>query len=450
MDQAATTALGLADRLRRRDVSAREVMERTLAVIRERNPDLEAFVEVREEIARRLAGRADRLLARGGDLPLLLGVPTGLKDHELLAGFHVRLGSRALERVRAPFDGLTARALRAGGMLPIGKLATSELLILPFVHTDLGPPTRNPLDTTRYSGGSSGGSAAAVASGMLTVATGSDGAGSIRIPAAFCALVGLKPSRGALPARIRGIDRGEIAGVGPLARCVRDAAAVMDVLAGRPLYHAAPPEGSYLAASGDRPARMRIHVGLTTPLGPVDPEIAAAVERAAGLLEELGHRVERGGSLDGGVDDFLPIFARLMASVPLPPFTEGLLQPTTRWIRTLGRAVSWSRALGMREELERRVLAWFGGADAWVLPTTPALPPKVGQYGGLDGEGVFRAAAHLGAFTAPFNVSGQPAITLPAGFAAGGLPVGVQLVANRGEDRALLGIAAELEEALSG
>ena len=445
----APTALSLADALRNKELSAQELMAWTLATIREKNPDLQAFVEINQDRARRAAAEADRRLRAGGDLPAFLGAPTGLKDHEFLAGFHTRLGSRALKVVWTPFDGATASAVKAAGFIPIGKLATSEFLILPFVHTALGPPTRNPLDRARYAGGSSGGSASAVASAMLPVAPGSDGAGSIRIPAAFCGLVGIKPGRGTLPIRPSAADKDALTMPGPIATCVRDAAALLDVLTGRWLHVRPPAAGSFVAAADQPPRGWRVRLCLSSPLSPVDPEIAAGVHRAARALEELGHRVEPGEPIDGELEDFLPIMARVIANIPLLPFTRHLLQPTTRLMRDIGWRLPQSDAHARFLRLQQRLLAWFGDSDAWLLPTSPVFPPVVGQFAGLEGASLFSAIAPLGAFTAAFNVTGQPAITLPAGKSADGLPIGVQLVARAGLDRPLIGLAEALEEVLS-
>ncbi len=174
----------------------------------------------------------------------------------------------------------------------------------------------------------------------------------------------------------------------------------------------------------------------------------AAVRHAARTLEELGHHVEEGGLLEGTVEEFLPIMGRMVRGAPLLPFTERLLQPTTRWMREQGRGVSKTDIVRYAQALERRISTWFGDADVWVLPSSPVLPPLVGSFKGLSGEAVFRAIVPIGAFTAPFNISGQPAISLPAGRSARGLPIGVQIVGRRGSDRQLISLSAALEEAL--
>jgi amidase len=449
MNDLPTSALGVAALLRRRELSAEELCRHTLDVIDKKNSELHAFVDVASERALRAARRADRQLATSnGETPAFLGVPTGIKDHDHLAWHFTRAGSRALSWVFSPVDGYVARACRKAGFVFVGKTACSELTILPVVAPDSHPPTRNPFDTQRFAGGSSGGAAAAVAAGMLPIAPGSDGGGSIRIPAAFCGLVGIKPGRGSVPNPYRALDRAELSAIGPLAATVRDAAALLDVLAGRPQHHDTPAPASFLAACERPPAALRIRVLGRTPLANLDPEIEAALGRAARALASLGHELDQGEALEGSVDEFIPLMAKWVAKVPLLPFTETLLQPTTRWLRERGRGVATAEVTRLHHDLERRVAAWLGDADMWLTPTVPILPPMVHAYDDLDGEAVFRAAAPIGAFTAPFNISGQPAVSLPAGRSQGGVPIGIQLVARHGEERRLLSLAAALEPAL--
>jgi amidase len=445
------TALDIARALRARELSSEELLDAALAAHAEENPEIQAFVDVDPKGARAQARRADARLREGGvDVPMFLGVPTGIKDHEHVRGQRTRAGSRALEGIVSPIDGELAGRMRRGGFTLMGKLATSELTILPIIDDTLHPPTRNPRDRGRYAGGSSGGSAAAVAAGMLPIAPGSDGAGSIRIPAAFCGLVGFKPGRGVLFHEHATVDPIEISAVGPIARTVRDAAALVDVLLGYPTCIDPAPAGSYLAATERSPKRLRIKVGLVSPLTHVEPEIAAAVRRVADLCERtLGHVVDEGGPLDGSVEEFLPLMAKMVSGVPIPPFREHLLEETTRWMRATGRPFSKRDVRAQFEALARKVSDWFGDADVWILPSSPVWPPEVGKFRGLDGESVFRGVVPIGAFTAPFNVSGQPAISLPVGVSSTGLPIGVQLAGRPYFDREIVALAANVEAALA-
>jgi amidase len=438
------SALALAALVRRRELSAVEVVRRHLDVVAAQNGDLSAFVELRPERALAAAARID---ARPNGAAFL-GLPTGIKDHENVRGCYTRVGSRAFRWMYSPLDGMVARACRRAGFVLLGKLATSELTILPFIDGALHPPTRNPRSRAHYAGGSSGGSAAAVSAGMLPIAPGSDGAGSIRIPASFCGLVGIKPSRGAMPHPYAAFDRPWISSLGPLARNMRDATALMDVLSGRWRAEDLEHPGSFTRACERPPEALRIRLLRSTPLTPVDEEIDRALLEVARILESMGHTLEDGDELDGRIEDFLPLMARMVANVPLLPFSMRLLEPTTVWLRKIGAGVSNADALSCKGALEKRVLGWFGDADAWLMPTVPIPPPEVSSFEGLDGEGVFRKAAAFGAFTAAFNVSGQPALSLPAGNTKSGLPIGVQLVGRCGDDRRLIGLAAAVEAAL--
>ncbi len=442
------SALEIAALLRRRELSSRELTRHYLDAVARKDPELGAFVELHAGRARASAERADRELdQRQPEPPIFLGLPTGIKDHENLRGCFSRVGSRAFRWVYSPFDGEVARACRRAGFLFFGKLATSELTILPFIHTDLHPPARNPYAKDRYAGGSSGGSAAAVASGMLPIAPGSDGGGSVRIPAAFCGLVGMKPGRGTLPHPYAAFDKRRISSTGPLAHTVRDAAALMDVLAGRGRFSEKPARASFLFACDEPVPRLSVRQIDKTPLGDVEPEVLASVSRIAARLRDMGHEVEPGEPLDGSIDDFLPLMARMIANVPLLSLLGAKIQPTTRWLRDVGSGIDPRELAIAHENLERRVLEWFGKADLFLTPTIGGFPPKVGAFDGLDGEAVFRQAAPIGAFTAPFNVSGQPAISIPAGRSRSGLPIGVQLVGRMGSERMLLALAAKLESA---
>ena len=440
------TTRDLVAQLRRRALSAEEVTRACLDAIEQHDPGLGAFVEVGARRALSAARRADRLLDRRDPAaPVLLGVPLAIKDHEHLRGYGTRAGSRALAWAWSPVNGEVAAACRRAGAVFLGKTATSELAILPFIHTELHPPARNPFDPGRYAGGSSGGSAAAVAAGMLPMAPGSDGAGSIRIPASFCGLVGVKPGRGVLVNPYRRFDRAGISVQGPLARDVRDAALLFDALAGR--IAAQPVAGSFRAACERPPASLRVGLWRRSALAATDAEVDAVVMDAAARLDALGHRIEEGPDLPGEIDEFLPLMARTVASVPLPGFLADKLQPTTVWLRRRGRQVTAAGAAAAREQLQRRILAWASRFDVWLTPTVAQLPPEVGAFDGLSGEATFRRAAQLGAFTAPFNASGQPALSLPAGRSQAGLPIGVQLVGQRGGDANLISLAAQLEQA---
>jgi amidase len=415
------------------EVGCEELTRASLARIDARDGELGAFVHVaagralREARALDAARRQDPRAPRGP----LWGVPTALKDLHFTYGLPARMGSRAWRWLWSPVDDVTSAAVRRAGMVILGKLATSELGIMPVVETQIGRPTRNPWDPSRTAGGSSGGSGAAVAGGMIPVAPGSDGAGSVRIPAAFCGLVGHKPTRDLLPNPHRRHEDVGISVVGPLARSVPDAAALMDALSG---------SSRFFAGCTDSPAPLRILFTVQSPILATAPEVDAAVQRVVARLVRLGHDVRPGPALDGEVAEFLPIFQYLAARSPV--VSEARLEATTRWLRDVGKRMDPRVAFEARDRLAVRVDRWFEDADVWVTPTVATLPPAVGAFDVADGRERFERAAGLGAFTAGFNASGNPATSVP--IVSGGRPVGVQLVGRRGDDARLLGLAHAL------
>ncbi|MBI5518007.1 MAG: amidase [Deltaproteobacteria bacterium] len=438
-DVIARSALAQSSLLRAGELSVEALTSAYLVRIARLDGRLRAFTQLQPDRALSRARALDRVPVPERRGPLW-GLPTAMKDLHLVRGTFTRLGSRAFRYLWTPLDDVSTRAVRRAGMVLTGKLATSELAILPFIDTDLGPPTVNPWDPERYSGGSSGGSSAALAAGMLPLAVASDGAGSIRIPAAFCGLVGHKPTRGLVPNPFARMENLGLSVLGPHARSVDDAAALLDALVGDDA-------GVRFQSAVERaPTGLRVRVTTRNPVVATDPEVAACVERAARTLESLGHHVEEAEPFHGTIDEFLPMFCYLARGMFVP--FEGLLQPATRWLREQGRGVTLQAALERRELFRQRVDQWFGETDLWLTPTVAVKPPRVGCWRDATPEGVFRGAAPLGAFTAVFNASGNPGTSVPLWPEGGGLPVGVQLVAPRGQDVRALAVARSLLEAL--
>lgn len=438
------SALAQAIAVRTGAVSPVELVESSLARIAAVNPSINAFVRVFERRARAEA-RAMEAHRKSDSLPIFFGVPTAIKDTAFTAGGRTQAGTRALRWLYTPFDGAITRRIRAGGFSVLGKTATSELAILPVVETELHPPCRNPWNPAHTAGGSSGGAAAAVAADLIALAHAEDGGGSIRIPAAFCHLFGHKPSRGITPDWYQRIDPVGMGVVNCVSHDVDDAAAMLDVLAGRRYDPRNPHPDSFLARCRQEPGALRIRVATTSPFTEVDPRIAEGVRAVARQLEGLGHQVLEGTLPELSIDDVLPAFARVPAQIPV--LSETWLQPASRWVRAQGRAVSAARATAIAAETTARLVAWFGDADLWLTPTCPVLPPEVGAWKDLDGEATFRAAMPIGAFTAPFNVSGQPAASLPAGRGPNDLPFGAQLVGRIGDDAQVLAVCRQLSVA---
>jgi amidase len=443
-DILALSALELAEEIRLGKLSSEEVTRAYLDRIGALNPSLGAFVSVFAKRSLWSARRKDRVR---GERPLFHGVPIAIKDLNFVRWSITRLGSPAHRFLFSPVDDANVARIRAGGFVMLGKTATSELGILPAIETSIHPPGRNPWNREHSPGGSSGGAAAAVSARLVPIAHGSDGGGSVRIPASFCGLYGFKPSRGRVPYPDRAVRELGMGTSGSLARTVHDAAALFEVMRSDlgPRDIRAQLEVRRSAALKRR--GLRIRLATQGPLAEVktDPAIREAVQATARVLEKLGHTVEESALPAGSLEEFLPLYSWMVAHVPLSGGRR--MQPVTRWLSAMGKRLAWPAVRSMRDALTERMLLAFDGADLLLTPTVPVLPPRVGEIGLSDAEGAFRAFAPLGAFTAPFNISGQPAASIPAGMSQSGLPIGVQVVGRLEADDDVLGISYQLEEA---
>ncbi|SEF18261.1 amidase [Jiangella alba] len=459
------TGLELATAVRKREVSPSEVADHALERAERLDPSIGAFVTLTPDLAREQAAEAEILLreSRSGDeLPPFLGVPCPVKDLAMVAGVPFRSGSAALGDFVAPADDGVVTLLRQAGTLMLGKTNTPEFGLPPYTEPDIAPPARTPWDTTRSAGGSSGGSAAAVAAGIAPIAHGSDGGGSIRIPASACGLVGLKPTRGRVsPGPYRPEGAG-LASNGVLTRDVRDTAALLDVLSHQwpgDLFALAPPRTTFLDACEREPGQLRVGL-LTTPVivddAPVDDACLAAVVRTARLLEDLGHLVEPAPVPFTAErwDSFEAIWSVLALSAPVPPEHEHLLLPLTRWLREKGRSVSgidYASALGLIQTTTRETAATWAAYDVILSPTLAQLPAPVGsQRDDADPAADFAAQMAFTPWTSVWNLTGWPAVSVPLETAeADGvtLPVGVMLGGRHGTEETLLSLAAQLEAA---
>ncbi|CAN5833383.1 amidase [soil metagenome] len=442
-----SSALEQARLIRRREISSEELTRLYLSRIERLNPKLQAFVSVFSTRAIAVARRKDAAVRRGDEVPVFHGVPTAIKDLNLVRFTWTRFGTRAAIPLFLPFDDKLTQSVRRGGFVILGKLSTSEMGAMPVTEPDTHPPTRNPWDPSRSAGGSSGGSGAAVASAMLPIAPGSDGAGSIRIPSAFCHLFGFKPSRGRVVNAYGRDDRDILYSDGPMARSVEDAAALLDVLAGldvgRP--HWAPaPSRPYRETLSAPDAPLSVRFSTRSSLGPTDPDIATAVRDVALALSELGHHVEEAAFPEGSLDEFLPIWQYAVAEFPAQLWR--LAQPITRWLGELGRRLKAEDVAARKRSIAARLNAELAGPDIWVTPTVAMPAPKVGAFANRPAEEAFRDAAQYGAFTAPFNITGQPAASVPIGLTRGGLPIGLQIVGRMFDDRGVLALSRQVEE----
>jgi amidase len=458
------SALDAAAAVRRREVSPTELVEHALDRIARLDEQVGAFVTVTADRAREQARAAEQVVVDAADpasLPPLHGVPTAIKDLNMVAGVPAKLGSAVFADFVPDYDDTVVALLRRAGTISVGKTSTPELGLPCYTETDIGPPARTPWDTTRLAGGSSGGAAAAVASGFVPFAQGSDGGGSIRIPASVCGLVGLKTSRGRISRGPVDLDATRLSVLGPLARTVRDAAAFLDATAGPqpgdPDARDALPSGETFLGWCDRePGALRVGRYVDSPIeSDVDPQVRAAWEQASALLEGLGHTVE---DVDAPIPpDAVPLFETVWAvsaaSALVPPEQEHLLRPLTRYLRERGRKVSGTQfadALAGLNSSARRGIAASAHLDAVLTPTL-ALPPRpVGWFQQPDDDPAedFERQKRFTPFTAIYNTTGQPAISLPLYETLEGLPIGMMLVGRPGGEAPLLALAAQLEAAL--
>ena len=455
------SALEQAALVRAGEVSPTELVEAALARISAVDPRLGAFVTVTPDRARAAAARAEALLRRGSDVPPLLGVPTAIKDLNNTAGVRTTFGSRVLADFVPQVDDAVVTKLAEVGTISLGKTNTPEFGFPCYTDNDVVGPARCPWDPTRHAGGSSGGAAVAVAAGLVPFAQGSDGGGSIRIPASVNGLFGLKPARGRISNAPYGAEVTGLGTNGPLARTVRDAAAMLDAMAGPVLGDPAwapplPPGETFLAAADREPGRLRIGRFLESAMPDValDPEVADAFEDASGLLVALGHDVE---DVPAGLlgPDVLPAFERVWAlsgtTLPVPPERVGELRPLTRELRARGLAMSAQAVMESMLALRlfaRRFLEATARYDVLLAPVVTMTPRPLDWFDtGDDGAEDFERNKRYAAFTALFNVTGQPAVSVPLHWSADGLPVGSMLVGRPADEATLLALSAQLEGA---
>jgi amidase len=455
------TALEQAAAVRAGEVTPTELVEHSLARIEALDGGLGAFLTVTPERVLTAARSAETRLAEGGDLPPLLGVPTAIKDLNNTAGIRTTFGSRAMADFVPADDDAVVTKLAAAGTISLGKTNTPEFGFPCYTDNDLVGPARCPWDTTRLAGGSSGGAAVAVAAGFVPFAQGSDGGGSIRIPAGINGLFGIKPTRGRISNAPYGADVTGLGTNGPLARTVRDAAAMLDAMAGPVLGDPAwapplPPGETFLGSADRAPGRLRIGRFLQSAMPDVqlDPDVTAAFEDASALLAGLGHHVE---DVPAGLlgPDVLASFERVWAlsgtTLPVPPERVGELRPLTRELRARGLAMSAQAAMESMIALRlfsRRFLQATAGFDVLVAPICTMTPRPLGWFD-ADGDGAedFERNKRYAAFTALFNVTGQPAVSVPLYWTAGGLPIGTMLVGRPADEATLLALSAQVEAA---
>jgi len=440
-------------RVRSGEVTPTELVDLYLERIERLDPHLNSFRVVLGERAKANAKLVEKRLdaGEGGRMPLA-GVPIALKDTEDLEGEVTCWGSAAFDDP-AKADGEVVRRLRQAGAIVIGKTNLPELAICGFTETQAWGITRNPWDTTRTPAGSSGGSAAAVAAGLCTAASASDGAGSIRLPAAFCGLFGLKPQRDRISlAPFREHWHG-LSVAGAVTRSVADTGLWLDVCAGG--VPGGPPEAehSYLAAANASPRRLRIAWSVKPPrlMAPaiVTDEVKGAVEDTARLLQGLGHHVERRDPDWGLVGNnvsarYLNGITKEVERVDHPERLESRTRQFARLGKPMGHGVL-RRARRHEGPDARRILSIFEHADVLMTPVAGELPFKVGRWEGKSALRTVLGMSRSYPFAAVWNHIGNPAASVPAGFSKQGLPLAVQLIGRPSDEGTLLQLAAQLE-----
>jgi amidase len=450
----------LAALVRSGEVSARELTDASLARIEALNGEINAFIHTDPDGALAAADAVGP-----GDARPFAGVPIAIKDTAAVAGMPYTLGSDLFGDFVPGHDAFVVRRLREAGFVIVGKTNLPEYGILPVTEPRRFGPTRNPWDSERTPGGSSGGAAAAVAAGMVPLAHGSDGGGSIRIPAACCGLVGLKPTRGRVS---RGPEQGDdfLVQDGVLTRTVAETAELLDVLAGYEpgdATWAPPPEQPFAAAAAREPGRMRIGVTTVAPIeAPLDPLAERAVRDAADLLASLGHDVEEIPAPWAGQDLFGAFTLLFSTPIAMGTFFGGQVsgrEPSPELVEPL----TWALWEGVRERsaldyllartqlggFSRAIVATWNDYDIVLTPALAQRPVRIGEIDGSSAEPLedFRRSGEFTPYTAIFNVTGQPAISLPLFHGDDGLPLAVHLAGRPAGEAELLALAAQLEAA---
>ncbi|WP_167046568.1 amidase [Salinibacterium sp. ZJ454] len=444
------------DLLHRGELTPSELTEHYLARIERLDAELGAFITVTPDAARQRARTLEQAVPMSAPL---WGLPFGDKDLTMRTGVRTTYGSRLFENFVPTESDEMAQVLDAAGGVSLGKTNTPEFGMTGYTESAVAPPARNPYDLTLGAGGSSGGAATAVAAGLLPFAPASDGGGSIRIPASSTGLVGVKPSRGLVPAA-SGVDKfAGLAVGGPIARTVADAAMLLDAMVAAgpyPFALRAPvsADGPLLGAAIRGEGRFQLGVMTTSPWDDaldirLDPAVVEALELATSELDALGHGLEQIALEPSDYPElFTTIWQASAVTVPADGDELELLQPLSRWLVERGRrlpARDILLALSAASRFERSVIRQFSRFDAVLTPTLALLPQPIGWYDQIDGQRNFNQQVQVGPFTSFVNVSGLPAITLPVHQTAAGIPVGVQLIGRPGGEATLLAIGAQLE-----
>lgn len=439
-------------------VSSVELTELYLRRIEALNPRLNAYLTVAADQALESARTADRLIAQGVPSAPLLGVPISIKDLEATKGIRTTLGSLVFKDTIPEIDSVIAERVRASGAVILGKTNTPEFGLQGITENRLGDACRNPWNTERTSGGSSGGAGAAVAAGLCAIATGTDGGGSIRNPSSFCGLYGIKPTLGRVP-RAGGLGRPSpnlTSQSGPMARSVRDAAMLLQVLAGYDArdqisLRAIPPD--FLDGLDQGILGLRIAWSLDLGYAAVDAEVAQITSQAARVFEELGCTVDEPDfRLENPTPPFMDIFYtnNCVSYGHLLAEQADELSDNGRYCLEHGEGITGvdlARALRFVEVMRARLDDLMETYDLLLTPTMAVPPFPIGQLPERIGGQEVHPRAGYTPFTRPFNLSGQPAASVPCGFSSEGLPIGLHVIGRRGDEATVLRASAAFEQA---
>ena len=457
-DLAFTPASRLLDMMDAGEVSSVELTEMYLRRIEEFNPRLNAYLTVSADEAMAQAKEADAARARGERAPML-GIPTSIKDLEATKGIRSTMGSLVFDGMVPDRDSVLVERVKAAGAVILGKTNTPEFGLLGVTQNRLGDPCCNPWDPTRTSGGSSGGAAAAVIAGLSSVAPGTDGGGSVRLPSSFCGLYGLKPTLGRVP-RAGGFGKPSpnlTSQAGPMARTVRDAALLLQVLAGHDsrdpssLRSATP---DYSAGLGQSIQGLRIAWSPDLGYCPVDPQVLEATASAAQMFQEFGCVVEE---TDFSLDNPLPPFYDIFYSNNFASWGH-LLEESPDALTDYGRTflehgshatgVDFARAIAAVEVMKSKLADLLERYDLLMTPTVavPAFPH--GQFPTQIGNHVMEDPRRgFSPYTRPFNVIGSPAASIPCGMSSEGLPIGLHIIGRHEDEATILRASAAFEQA---
>lgn len=450
-DLAFTSALELAKQIRQRELSPLELTQFFLNRIEQYDSRLGSFFHVAAEMAIADAREKTEQLAQTADtdqLPPFFGVPTAIKDLNSVMGMPVTYGVAALKDNMGLYDDGVVAHMKQAGFIILGKTATSELGSFPYTEPQHFAPTRNPWHLDYTAGGSSGGAAAAVAAGLCPIAQGSDGGGSVRGPASCCGLVGIKPSRGRVSSAPVGEFQSGIAAIGPLARTVADAAALLDVMSG---YITGDPywlpdlEVPFVEAVNQSlpPLRIAFAYGVP-PFTDTDAAGKVGVDTTLKHLSSLGHHIES-ACFDGQglIEPFTQIWQSGVVAAGLP---LELLSPVNRWLGEQSlSAGDYLQATRQMHLISRQIVGFFNEFDVLVLPVYGHQPIQIGQWVDLSPAETVQKIIEWVSPCPPCNASGLPAIALPVGWDEVGLPIGVQLIGKPADEATLISLAAQLE-----